>query len=348
MACSALACLLVNVPVFFVMPEGSDKVSGGNLYNAHLYEALEPLCNLQRLTPSELRTSRADGLYIVDTLNIDDFLARDELASKDDDSASNGAQHFVLLVHHLASIEPGTEGSAPEVVRETEALRRFDAFITTSAFASSLLDSYGLEQPTICFEPPISVEVDARSFDAPMRALMVCNLIPRKGVVRFLESLSIAARHDDDFLLSIVGRDDMAPCYAKACRLLCDELGQRVHLLGARGYSEMSELYQTSNLFVSASLMETFGIALQEAKHHGLPIFAVDGGNSKNHLDSGVTGEVFESPEALAFGVIHLVRNRERHRRYFEAAQDRMPGPTEGWGRGAARVLEALARWVQA
>jgi glycosyltransferase involved in cell wall biosynthesis len=59
---------------------------------------------------------------------------------------------------------------------------------------------------------------------------------------------------------------------------LCKELGieKKVHFSGFIPPSDLSQIYRTANIFVTASEIETQGIVLLEAAASGLPIVAVD------------------------------------------------------------------------
>jgi glycosyltransferase involved in cell wall biosynthesis len=330
-------------PIVFVLPETSGEVSGGNLYNAELLSSLQASYDCQRLSVRVWQSEppRA-GVYLVDSLNLAEFEAM--YASR------IPGQFFVLLVHHLPSLEPGLAADDSQLALEGRTLPCFDAFLATSQFTHSHLRTRGLTQPALTVEPVITARPSpAREWEGPVRALMSCNLIPRKGVLEFLESLARETRPDDDYQLDIVGRHDLDPDYSRRC-LAClassTELGARVRLPGESAYEAMPAWYEKSNLFLSASRMETFGISLQEARYAGLPILAARGGNTANHLKVGVTGELFDDPGALALGFLKRVRSSQELALYFEAAQKARSEITgSGWDDAARRVMSSLEGW---
>tara|TARA_R110002096_G_scaffold434832_1_gene658123 strand:+ start:129171 stop:130175 length:1005 start_codon:yes stop_codon:yes gene_type:complete len=328
------------------MPDGSEEISGGNLYNAKLCEALESCTEVRRMRIGAFaRHPLAPGTYLVDTLNLDS--AVDVIARR------QPGQRFVLLVHHLPSFEPGLLESDPALAIERKVLGEFDGYIATGEFTRAWLASQGFGERTMLLEPPIAVAKTApRTFVAPVRAVMVCNLISRKGVLEFLDGLAVALEEDTEtfleFFLEIVGRDDLDASYAAACanRVAADVgLRRHVRLLGALSPAEVACHYQRANLFLSASRMETFGIALQEARHHGLPILAVRGGNAEHHVVAGRTGIVCESPEALADALVSLLGDSARQASLLGAAQELRPVETETWGAAAERLRTVLAEW---
>ena len=92
--------------------------------------------------------------------------------------------------------------------------------------------------------------------------------------------------------------------------------------------------------------METFGIALQEARHFGLPILTVQGGNSATHVEAGITGEIFACPTRLARRFIKLVRDEQQLSRYYANAQRSHPAATETWAEAAARFVGKIDSWI--
>ncbi|MBL4633223.1 MAG: glycosyltransferase [Kofleriaceae bacterium] len=278
--------------------------------------------------------------YIVDTLNLAEFseVVRTRVAG----------QKFVLLVHHLASLEPGASDSFDECTLEKAVLPLFDGFIATSQYTADILAEYGLGNRVFVGEPAIEeVRSPVRELSWPPRALMASNLIPRKGVLAFLQSLSEFASHETCFSLNIVGRTDMDKEYSSACANLLQKynLGERVRILGPVPYREMRAQFETADVYLSSSRMETFGIALQEARYFGLPIFAVDGGNCGRHVTPGITGELYESPEELAESFASIASHEIRLQRYFGQAQAGRPMATESWDGLAVRLCQTIASW---
>ncbi len=330
----------------FVIPDGSEEISGGNLYNAELLAALESGSAVQRMTPSDFASRRVGkGTYLIDTLNLD--VAKEALARR------RVGQRFVLLVHHLPSFEPDLSENHASCLLEREILGAFDGYIATGEFTRAWLAEQGFAKRTILVEPVMAKKTfAAREFARPTRAVMVCNLIPRKGVLAFLDGLAEKAPSGPDhavsFSLDIIGRTDLDSAYARECahRLSSDKfLSRYVRLLGPLPHSAVDGHYERANLFLSASRMETFGISLQEARFHGLPILAVGGGNSGQHVRSEVTGEIHETPRALAGAFLRLVQTPRVHASYFHAAQRNRPAETETWNDAARRLRKTLATW---
>src|SRR5262249_40881598 len=147
-------------------------------------------------------------LFFVDTLNLADAAV---LAHK------TAEQHAVLVVHHLPSLEPGISPDDPAILHERSSLPRFDRFLATSPFTADLLARRGFARERIMtVEPGLPpVELGPSRIEPPYRALLVGNLIPRKGIRDLLFALAATTEPTDAFSLDIVGRADLDPAYAE-------------------------------------------------------------------------------------------------------------------------------------
>jgi hypothetical protein len=111
------------------------------------------------------------------------------------------------------------------------------------------------------------------------------------------------------------------------CAAACLALGQdprllgRVRFVGERTPGETMGHLAASNLFVSASVMESYGMALAEARTLGLAIVARAGGNVAALVPDNCGGELVESPSQLAAAFLRLCRDAGEHRRRLELAR---------------------------
>lgn len=334
----------------FVLPAGSELVSGGNLYNQHLIAALRRRCEVRTLTVAEGLAALAagePGRYFIDTLDMGAFLGCLQ--------ARRAHQQRILVVHLLPSMRPDLDPADPEVARELAieraALPCFDAFLTTSAYTSGLLRAAGVSEQAIMTVPPAppAGERPRRSAPAVVRGLMVGNLVAGKGVLPFLEALDARVAAGDRFEIDLVGRTDMEPGYAEACRrAITGRLAGMVHVRGEVPYEDMGACYGAASLLVSASQMESFGMALQEARAWGLPILACDAGNVRNHFVHGENGYLYASIPELADGFLALARDRARMQRLYARAKEmRLLNGDYTWDDAALALLGGLDRFPQ-
>jgi glycosyltransferase involved in cell wall biosynthesis len=197
--------------------------------------------------------------------------------------------------------------------------------------------------------PPALEPVAARAprtYEAPLDALLVANVIPRKGVLPLLEALAASA-DAPPFSLRIVGRHDMDPAYAAACRSVVGRspsLSERVRFDGAVPHERMAALYHSADVLVSASAMETFGMAIHEARARGLPVIAVQGGYSLRHFEDGENGLACSSAFEAATELVALARDELRMALLFARAQATRASSERSWADEARQFLDALAR----
>jgi glycosyltransferase involved in cell wall biosynthesis len=98
---------------------------------------------------------------------------------------------------------------------------------------------------------------------------------------------------------------------------------------------------QKSNLFLSASLMESYGMALAEARTLGLPIIAHRGGHVSSLVDPDAGGEVVDSVAQLAESLLRISRNPVDLSARWSAARS-SPLPARSWAMAATDFIGQL------
>lgn len=298
-------------PCVFVVPDPRASISGGNIYNLGLIEALR--CAGVDVRVVDRRAARTDGHCFVDSLYLDDL--------------SRFAPCH-LLAHYLPALVEGCESLSPA---ERAALLAADGFVVPSAYmAGALARLAPAPRPAIVVAP--GVEIGAPDVARKARAVLVANLVPGKGVLPFLQAL--APRR---FPLAVIGRTDVDPAYAAACRAA----GPDVAFLGALAHDETIREIAASDFVVSASRMESFGLALAEARALGVPIVARDGGNAAAHIDEAAGGRLVDSDHALADECVRLASDRAAIERRRRAAAARCP-PPRAWADAAHDFVAAF------
>jgi glycosyltransferase involved in cell wall biosynthesis len=332
-------------PLVFVVPEMRASISGGNLYNLGLTAALgEAGVALRVVTLDEAeaalraphRACLVDSLYLA---------ALPRLARARKHSAP-----LLLLAHWLPSlVERGALASAAELSpAERDALAAVDGFVAPSVFLARELER--LAPPgrnAIVVPPAIDLPQDARADHAPhqpMCAIVVANLVPGKGVLPFLQAIVPHLREGAPLSLTIAGSLESDPAHAAACRACVAGdplLAQSVCFTGALPHAATLERVAASDLFVSASRMESFGLAIAEARALGVPIVARAGGNVAALVDARAGGRLCDSDDALAAECARLARDPielAARRRAAQAARL----PRRAWSEAAAELDAAL------
>ncbi|HEY2404828.1 MAG TPA: glycosyltransferase family 4 protein [Polyangiaceae bacterium] len=328
----------------FALPAHSEQVSGGNIYNHELLRAVAARTR-QLSEPIEHVRARIErgepGFYFLDSLNLLDLLTLPPARS---------GQRYGLIVHHLPSLEPDRDAGEDALDRERAALARCDALLATSPFTSEILRLRGVDAKRILTVPPVALAGEpAQSINEPFTFCLVSNLIPRKGIRELFEALDAQLDASDRFHLDLAGREDIDVDYARSCLETVQgsqRLSSIVRYLGPVEHDRIAQVYRHASAFVSAATMETFGMAVQDARAFGLPILGLDGGYVRHHLSNGENGQLFASSAALASGMLELVRSPQRLRALFARSQQMRLKSDRSWAHAAESFLRQLAQCV--
>src|SRR3569832_1723885 len=164
----------------FVVPSAAQPPSGGNLYNEGLLAALSALgerCTRCSLSELDALSGEFDEVWL-DSLYLAHWAA---LRAR-----FRGAERFALLLHALPSSLARAEGRelAPWLALEAQALAAFDVALVTSSSSAELLAAAAPALRCWQIPPAIQRAEDApRSAQGTVRALIVANLTPNKGIL---------------------------------------------------------------------------------------------------------------------------------------------------------------------
>jgi glycosyltransferase involved in cell wall biosynthesis len=122
------------------------------------------------------------------------------------------------------------------------------------------------------------------------RLLCVCRHTREKGVSRLLR---IFERHVapalPDATLTLVGDGPDHDAFVEEARQL--GIDDRIFFMGERALGDIASFYRHADVFVFASLSETYGQVVSEAMWCGLPVVALaDGMGVSQQIEHGVTG----------------------------------------------------------
>jgi len=328
----------------FVLPALAGPISGGTLYNRELCSALDALgapALVRDPGASDLRAALAAADQVwVDSL----FLAALPGLARE---APNGVG---LLAHYLPSFVACGRAARPAELSELEAraLACANSFLVTSEFMREAFE------PLVAPQKPILVALPGSNARLPavgpkpslgLRALMVGNVVPGKGLEPLLVALAASLQAEDRFQLSVVGSLDFEPAYAARCQQIIaasPQLSERVTLLGACSPERTALLLGQAELLISASRMESFGMALFEARVMGVPILACAGGNIGRQVVVEAGGQLVNGCDELATACRELARDPARVQRRIARARRRAP-PPRPWSETARALLDQLA-----
>jgi glycosyltransferase involved in cell wall biosynthesis len=238
----------------------------------------------------------------------------------------------VLLVHHLAE----WEDDRPRL-SEWACLRLAHRVVTTSrTSAERLRHSLGLAAAA-CLPGGDRLPLYPRGTPEANRVqlLFVGTWTRRKGLLELLQALGRLA--NSPFHLTVVGdaaRDLEYSARVRALLAADTRLLARVDLRGVVDDATLAELYARSDVLVSPTQFEGYGMALSEALRAGVGVLATDRGAVREAVGLGEHVLWLDStgPEELAGALSALLGDRERHERMRQAATKR---PVLSWERTA-------------
>lgn len=152
----------------------------------------------------------------------------------------------------------------------------------------------------------------------------VGELTPLKGHEDFLRAAAIVDRQfaNAEFLIAGVDASPTNEHRAALDALIAKlELNDRVRLVG--WVEDLPQFYCALDVFVSASLTESFGLAITEAMASKTPVVATKTEGALEIVEDGVTGLLVEkgSAEAIADGIQTALKDRNGARSMSARAQ---------------------------
>lgn len=261
----------------FVIPPVASFVSGGNLYNQSFTEALGRIAEVQLYSLDEWMDAKEDETaVIIDSIYLSKLNAAEMKRGK----------KRLLLLHYL-DVFYDCKNDRDRMNKTLEQLRCFDYFIVTSQFVRTWLRAHGINPESIfVFEPVVALTRHKSTpiTDHPLKVVMLGNLLPVKGFVEFLTELN--QQQPRDLQVLIVGDASIDQGYASTVYQLIassEYLRKTVTCKSAIPHNQVFDLLDESDLFVSSSQFETFGMAIHEALAFHLPVAALASGNI-NHI----------------------------------------------------------------
>jgi glycosyltransferase involved in cell wall biosynthesis len=133
--------------------------------------------------------------------------------------------------------------------------------------------------------------------DDDILLVTVGRLVSRKAIHQLISM--IARIEHANVRLLVLGTGPLGQQLSECARRLNVE--ERVHFLGYVNETEKFRILKVSDIFVSTSQHEGFGLVFLEAMASGLPVVCYDHGGQTDFLENGKTGYVLPLNDELAF-----------------------------------------------
>jgi glycosyltransferase involved in cell wall biosynthesis len=332
--------------IHFVIPGDLDTLTGGYIYARRMIAELRAAghrVSVHRLSDSfplptpDALAQAADTLEGLETgamVVIDGlaFGAMPEIVHR-----ASARLRLIALVHHALADETGLDPLTRDRLFRDEraALAAAHRVIVTSPVTARDLARYDVPAERIGVVLP-GTDPAPLAIGSPgpeRRLLCIATLTPRKGHAVLVRAL--AKVPELPWRLLCAGSETRDPETAATVRALIAELGleRRIDLVGEAVGERLDALYHGADLFVLASHLEGYGMALAEALARGLPIVSTTGGAIPETVPADA-GLLVPPGDADAFAAAL--------RRVFEEK-----GLWARLAAGARRAREALPTWPE-
>jgi glycosyltransferase involved in cell wall biosynthesis len=258
---------------------------------------------------------------------------------------------LVALVHMPLAAEIGIDSDVAARLEASErrALGAAALVVVTGRWTMSALERYDVGRHRIALvEPGTDRGPVARgSGGSPLELLCVATLNPGKGheiLIRALASLS-----PRDWHLTCAGSLDRHPPTVERVRAIvrAERLDDRVSLVGELDDVALAAAFDRADLFVLATLRETYGMAVADALAHGLPVVSTTTGAIVDLVGPADAGAGLLAPPgdetALATALSRVMSDARLRDRLAEGAR-RMRGRLPTWEEAADKMAAALER----
>jgi glycosyltransferase involved in cell wall biosynthesis len=303
-----------------LVPGGIDHLTGGNVYDGIMVEALRE--RGWRVDVAE-EPRRDVDVVIQDSLSIPAGPPESEVP-------------LVALLHQLPSEADGRADLRPS---EDAVLQRSSLVIAVSEHIAR----------TAAERTDALVVVVSPGWDracAPERneepdVLCVANAAPVKGIPDAIEAFGRADL--DGARFTLVGDAERDPAEGKRIHAAASTLGSSLVLRGLVGPDELAGCYANARVMLSASRYEGWPIAVAEAMASGVPVVAFDVPGVRELVRNGVDGLLVEpgDVDSLASALRRVWDDGAlRARMSLEARLRARAWPT--WQRSAARLVDVI------
>ena len=308
----------------FVVPGGLDRVTGGNIYDRAMIDALR-----RHGWSVEVRDPRAigseAGILIVDSLAFP--FGRPQLDVT-----------YAVLVHQIPS---AVDGFPEPTVAERDVFRFAALVVVVSDWLRDVASAF-TEAPVVVIPPgrDRAWSPDGPAPDADS-ALVVSNATPGKGVPEAIDAFARAGVKG--LRLVLVGEFAVDPEEEKRVRRALDRCDGPVEPAGVLEPDELAGRYAGARVLLTASRYEGRPLAVTEAMASGVPVAGYDVPGVRELVRHGRDGLLARVGEVgdLATSLHDLATEPELASAMGRTARRRaMQWPT--WAESADRFADAL------
>ena len=212
-----------------------------------------------------------------------------------------GIEHWSELGYE--DIKPVIEQHARRIYPQ------LDGLITVShALQKKIEERFGIHSDVVfnTIHDSVRLKPTIRQKDGKVHFITVGTLLPVKGYDNLVKAFAQSSLPKEKWELTIVGKGPEE----KTLRELISQymLETNIRLAGRKIKSEVVELLNSSDVFISSSHLETFGVAALEAICCGVPVLCTDSGGTKEFVTESNGRLCADTTEALRDGINSCMR----------------------------------------
>lgn len=277
----------------FLVPGALDRPTGGSRYDQAIIGALKAAgqsVNLVELTGTfpgpdataaqavsdALTRIPAGSLVVVDGL---------VLGGLPESFAPHASRlHFIALVHHPLCLENGLPPQQADTLQrlECQALKLCQTVIATSDHTREQLQTLSIYPgPIAVVEPGCEAgPISAGSQTSETAFICVGSITPRKGQDLLIKALARLPPDTPPWHCHLIGSMELAPPFAEAVasQIMRSGLANEVTLHGPLSAAALTRAYTTADCLILPSRYEGYGMVINEAIAHGLPVITTTAG----------------------------------------------------------------------
>lgn len=182
-----------------------------------------------------------------------------------------------------------------------------DGLITVShSLQRKIEERFGIQSDVVfnTIHDSVRMHAEQRKDDGIVRFITVGTLLPVKGYDNLITAFANCRLPRNKWELTIVGEG--AEVHTLRDLIARYDIGDNIHLAGKKDKTEVVELLNRSDVFVSSSHLETFGVAALEAVCCGVPVLATDSGGPREFITESNGRICNDELESLQAGIEYM------------------------------------------
>jgi glycosyltransferase involved in cell wall biosynthesis len=350
--------------VCFIVPESQGEITGGNLYNHQIMNALPEfglkVCQIQiprRFAMESICENFIEQMPHADIV-LEDELAYRNLTPFNHALRVKKERPIILGLIHVFGFQIG-EG---DWEKEAAYLHTLDGAIYVSEAVARIGRRLAPRLPSVVVNPSCSHLSNTlsgspkKSLKKPLTLISVGNLLPNKGylevlplLANFKAKLAEASGGKESFVYVIVSSDGHKS-YRDQLMLAIKGFGLQENIIfqtsdSLRNAAEHCLILRNADIYVTTSRYESFSIATLEASANGLPILCLSAGGVRDWVSEGKCGLHLDHGEESDFSEA-VLRLRQDLDLYHRLSRNSIVCALafECWQEAAGKLAKFMAR----